>query len=263
MIRFGLPAAGPSACRSLDPRIKILAAVGLSVLVLQARGWEIGLLSAVLVLAAVLANLRPSLVLWALRPIAFFAVVLFGLHLFFTEGTPLFPSSPVPLPMTREGLLRGLFVSWQFVGLVFGGAVLTLTTTPSDLVQGLEHLLGPLEKLRVPTREIALMVSMAMRFVPTILEEFDRIRTAQRARGADMGTGRLDRRIKTAAALVIPLLLSAFRRADELAEAMEARGYAGGARTTLTRLHFGRDEAAVLATLFLLVSAVAAVRICA
>jgi energy-coupling factor transporter transmembrane protein EcfT len=266
MIRFGLPAAGDSFCQRLDPRVKILATVGLSVLMLQARGWEIGVLSAALVLAACLSNLRPAMVLRALRPVAFFAVVLFGLHLFFTDGTPLtpLPSLPcVPLRMTHEGLLRGLFVSWQFVGLVFSGAVLTLTTTPSDLVQGLEHLLGPLEKLRVPTREIALMVSMALRFVPTILEEFDRIRTAQMARGADWGTGRLAGRVKAAAALIIPLLLSAFRRADELADAMEARGYAGGARTTLNRLHFGRDEAAVLAALLLLVTAIVAVRICA
>jgi energy-coupling factor transporter transmembrane protein EcfT len=263
MIRFGLPGAGDSFCRRLDPRVKILATVGLSVLILQARGWEIGALSAVLVLAACLARLRPATVLGALRPIAFFTLLLFALHLFFTGGTPLLPLPFVPLRMTQEGLSRGLLVSWQFVALVGSGALLTMTTAPSELVHALEHLLGPLQKLRVPTREIALMVSMALRFVPTILEEYDRIRSAQMARAADVGAGPLTGRVKTAAALLLPLLLSAFRRADELADAMEARGYAGGARTTLHRLHFGRDEAAVLAALLLLASAILTARILA
>jgi len=263
MIRFGLPAAGDSFCRRLDPRVKILALGLLSALILQAHGWEIGALSALLLLAARLSRLRPGTLLRALRPIAWFTALLFGLHLLSTGGTPLWSLPVVPLGITREGLSRGLLVSWQFAALVFGGALLSLTTPPSDLVHGLEHLLAPLERLRVPTHELALMVSMALRFVPTILGEFDRIRTAQLARGADLGAGRPAGRLKAAAALLLPLLLSTFRRADVLADAMEARGYAGGARTSLHHLHFGRDEAAVLAVLLLLTSAILAARILA
>jgi energy-coupling factor transporter transmembrane protein EcfT len=135
--------------------------------------------------------------------------------------------------------------------LAFCGVLLTMTTSPSDLIQGLEHLLRPLRRIRVPTQDIAVMVSMALRFVPTLLEEFDRIRIAQMARGSEMGKGRLLRRIKPLASVMVPLLVSAFRRAEESAEAMEARGYAGGIRTTLNAPRFGRNETA--ATIVLLV----------
>ena len=145
-------------------------------------------------------------------------------------------------------------MSWQFLALAFSGAVLTMTTAPSDLVHGLENLMGPLRYLRIPVQDIAVMVSMALRFIPTFLEEFDRIRTAQAARGADMETGRPSDKIRMLTTLIIPLMVSTFRRADELTDAMEARGYAEGKRTTLNRLHFGRAEAATLAVMILFFS---------
>ena len=112
----------------------------------------------------------------------------------------------------------------------------------------------PLRHVRVPVQDIAVMVSMALRFVPTFLEEFDRIRTAQAARGAEVETGHPGRRIKALTALIIPLMASTFRRADELTEAMEARGYARGIRTTLNKLHFGRDEAMAMVVMILFFS---------
>ena len=254
MIRFGQYIAGRSFGHRLDARVKILAAVFLSLLVFHARGWQPLLISIFLVAVCLVCRLKPAPVLQALRPLVLFAGLLFCLHAFFTEGAALFEAPALKVRITEEGLSRGLLVSWQFLALAFCGAVLTMTTSPSDLIQGLEHLLRPLRRLRVPAQDIAIMVSMALRFVPTLLEEFDRIRTAQAARGAEVARGRLTRKIKVLSMLVVPLLASAFRRAEELAEAMEARGYAGGTRTTLNALHFGRNEAATIIVLITFIS---------
>jgi energy-coupling factor transporter transmembrane protein EcfT len=249
MIRFGEYIERHSFGHRLDARVKILSIVLLSILIFQAQGWQIGLISIFLGLICLISRLELRLVLQALRPLVWFAALLFGLHLFFTDGTPLLDIPLLPIKITEDGLYRGILVSWQFLSLALSGAILTMTTSPSDLVHGLEHLLRPLRHIRVPAQDIAIMVAMALRFVPTFLEEFDRIRTAQSARCGDVETGRIDQRIKTLASLVIPLMASAFRRADELAEAMEARGYAPGPRTSLNRLHFGRDEAITLIVL--------------
>mgnify|MGYP001122434891 CR=1 FL=1 len=246
MIRFGEYLDRHSFVHRLDARIKILSVILLSVLVFQAQGGQIGLISIFLGVICLISRIRASVVLQALRPLVWFALLLFGLHLFFTDGAALFEIPLLPIRITEAGLYRGLFVAWQFLALALCGAMLTITTSPSDLIHGLEHLLRPLRHLRVPSQDIAVMVAMALRFVPTFLGEFDRIRTAQAARGGDVETGRIDRRLKTLASLMIPLMASAFRRAEELAEAMEARGYAPGPRTSLNRLHFGMNEVIAL-----------------
>lgn len=254
MISFGQYRNGNSFGHRLDARVKILAMVILSILIFQARGWEICLLSAFLCAVCFISRLKFSEVREAFRPLASFAVLLFVLHLFFTDGTPLFPIPYLPVKITGEGLSRGLLISWQFLTLALSGAILTMTTSPSDLVCGLEHLLKPLKHIRVPVSDIAVMVSMSLRFVPTILEEYGRIKTAQIARGAELETGRVDRKLRYLAALLMPLMISALRRADDLAEAMEARGYASGSRTTLHQLRFGREETVALIVLGLLLS---------
>jgi energy-coupling factor transporter transmembrane protein EcfT len=263
MRAFGHYSPGRSFGHRLDARFKILSVVGLSLLILQARGWDVPLLSLALAAVMALSGLRPRLLLAALRPLWLFALLLFGVHLFFTEGTPLFYLPLVPAAATLEGLGRGGLVAWQFLLLASFGTVLSLTTAPTDLVCALERLLRPLRRLDVPTQDIAVMVSMALRFVPTLLEEYDRIRTAQMARGAAVGAGPLRARLRALAALVIPLLSSALRRADDLADAMEARGYAGGERTTLNRPHFGRDEWKALLLFALLPLAMAIGRVIA
>jgi energy-coupling factor transporter transmembrane protein EcfT len=254
---FGHYSAGRSFGHRLDARVKILSVVGLSLLILQARGWEMLLLSLFLALVMAFSGLRLRTVLEAFRPLWFFALLLFALHLFFTEGTPILRLPLIPATVTWEGLSRGGLVAWQFLLLASLGTVLSMTTAPTDLVCALERLLQPLRRLGVPTQDIAVMVSMALRFVPTLLEEYDRIRTAQTARGASVGAGPLRARLRALAALVIPLLSSALRRADELADAMEARGYAGGGRTTLTQPRFGRDEWKALSLLVLIPLAMA------
>ncbi|MBE0557988.1 MAG: energy-coupling factor transporter transmembrane protein EcfT, partial [Proteobacteria bacterium] len=181
--------------------------------------------------------------------------VIFFMHLFTTEGKPLLVFSPLSLTITREGLRQGALVTWQFAGLVIGAAILTMTTLPSDLVGGIERLLRPLARLGIPSQEIAVMIAMALRFLPMLLEEYDRLRMAQMARGADFSTGGITLRMRAVMLLAIPLLLSAFRRADELVTAMEARGYRRGPRTTLRELRMtGTDVAAfaVMATFVLM-----------
>ncbi|MBU2055037.1 MAG: energy-coupling factor transporter transmembrane protein EcfT [Proteobacteria bacterium] len=246
MIKLGQYLPGDTIVHRLDPRVKIASVVALSLLILGATTPESALVS--IFLAAVVLSARLSLaqVAAALRPIAFFMALLFFVHLLFTGGKPLLSLAPLPLMITREGLAQGISVTWQFAGLVLGGAILTMTTLPSDLVAGIERLLRPLAKVGVPSQEIALMVAMALRFMPMILEEYERIRMAQMARGADFRTGSLSQRVRAVAMLAVPLLLAAFRRADELALAMEARGYRRGPRTQLRELKLaGRDLAAL------------------
>jgi len=200
-------------------------------------------------------------VLASLRPLYFFAALLFAVHLLFTEGAPLVRLPFLPAAVTREGLLRGGLVAWQFLLLASFGTALAMTTLPTDLIGALERLLRPLAALRVPTQDIAVMVSMALRFVPTFREEYERLRWAQAARGASMGAGGLAARSRSLMMLIIPLLNSAFRRADDLADAMEARGYAGQRRTTMIAPCFGRREWQALAFLALPVSSLVLFRI--
>ena len=254
MIRLGQYLPGDTVVHRLDPRVKILSVIALSILIFAATWAEILLIS--LFLAAVVAATRmgPAQALGALRPVAAFMAMIFLVHLFFTEGRPILLLAPLPVRITQEGLVRGIYVTWQFACLVLGAAVLTLTTLPSDLVGGIERLLRPLSRVGIPSQDLAVMIAMALRFMPMLLEEYDRLRMAQMARGADFTTGSLTLRTRAVAALAIPLLLSAFRRADELAVAMEARGYRRGPRTTLRELALSRRDLgafAVMALFFL------------
>jgi energy-coupling factor transporter transmembrane protein EcfT len=259
MIRLGQYLPGDTIVHRLDPRVKILSVVALSLLIFGATPAEILLIS--VFLATVIGAARVTLVQTAeaLRPVMLFMALIFLVHLLFTEGRPLLSLAPLPVRITPEGLVRGAYVTWQFAGLVLGAAVLTLTTPPSDLVGGIERLLRPLSRIGIPSQDLAVMIAMALRFMPMLLEEYDRLRMAQMARGADFTTGGIALRTRAVTALAVPLLLSAFRRADELAVAMEARGYRRGPRTTLRELTLsGRDLGAfavmaafILATLVL------------
>ena len=237
----------------LDPRVKILSVVALSLLIFGATTGEIVLISVFLFAAIRSAGMTPAVALRSLKPVAVFMAMIFSVHLLFTEGEPLASLAPLPMRITREGILRGLFVTWQFAGLVLAAAVLTRTTSPSDLVGGIERLLRPFSRVGVPSQDIAVMIAMALRFMPMLMEEYDRLRTAQMARGADFTTGSLALRGRAIAALAVPLLLSSFRRADELAVAMEARGYRRGPRTTLRELRFSGTDLRAFAAMALFV----------
>ena len=237
----------------LDPRVKILSVVALSLLIFGATTGEIVLISVFLFAAIRSAGMTPAVALRSLKPVAVFMAMIFSVHLLFTEGEPLVSLAPLPMRITRDGILRGLFVTWQFAGLVLAAAVLTRTTSPSDLVGGIERLLRPFSRVGVPSQDIAVMIAMALRFMPMLMEEYDRLRTAQMARGADFTTGSLALRGRAIAALAVPLLLSSFRRADELAVAMEARGYRRGPRTTLRELRFSGTDLRAFAAMALFV----------
>ncbi len=239
-----LPADSP--IHRLDPRIKIMSVVALSVMILRAHGFEPALISLFLAAAAFAGRVKPRHVIDALRPLAFFLCVLFFLHLFFTAGRPLLEIPP-GITVTFEGLHRGFLTTWQFAALVTGASILTLTTSPSGLISGLERLLRPFSRLGIPSHDIAVMISLALRFVPTLLEESERVRKAQLARGADFKKGNIIKRLKTVSSLVVPLALGSLRRAEELARAMEGRGYERGPRTYLRELRLEPSDYAAFA----------------
>jgi energy-coupling factor transporter transmembrane protein EcfT len=254
MIRLGQYLPGDTVIHRLDPRVKILSVVALSILIFAATPAEILLISAFLIAVIRSTRMTPVQALGALRPVAVFMAMIFLVHLLFTEGPPILSLTPLSVRITQEGLVRGIYVTWQFAGFVLGAAVLTRSTPPSDLVAGIERLLRPLSRVGIPSQDLAVMIAMALRFMPMLLEEYDRIRMAQMARGADFTTGNLALRTRAVASLAVPLLLSAFRRADELAVAMEARGYRRGPRTTLRELALSRRDLeafAVMAAFFL------------
>ncbi|MBA4397200.1 MAG: energy-coupling factor transporter transmembrane protein EcfT [Syntrophus sp. (in: bacteria)] len=261
MIHIGQYIAGASFTHRLDPRVKMISAIVLSILIFRAVWFDVYLISLFLLTIMAISRLKAGAILRAIKPMAFFAGLLFLLHLFFTDGTALLALPRLHLKITHEGLFRGAFVAWQFFALVLSGAILTMTTPPSEMVSGLEKLLRPFKYLGIPTQDIAVMVSMALRFVPTLLEEFDRIRMAQTARGADVRTGPLAQRVKTAAAMTLPLMMSALRRAEDLAEAMESRGYHRGPRTTLRALKIGGQDYAALSGLALFIALLAIFRV--
>jgi energy-coupling factor transporter transmembrane protein EcfT len=236
MINLGQYRPGDTVLHRLDPRVKIVAVMALSLLIFAATPMGIALIS--LFMAALIRTARLTLAQTAaaLRPVAIFMALIFLMHLLLTEGSPLFTLSPLPVTITVEGLVQGAQVTWQFAGLVIVAAILTMTTLPSDLVGGIERLLRPLSRVGIPSQEVAVMIAMALRFMPMLLEEYDRLRVAQMARGADFSTGGVTLRVRAMALLTVPLLLSAFRRADELVMAMEARGYRRGPRTALREL---------------------------
>lgn len=256
MYNLGQYIHGDAITYRLDPRIKVISVIVLSILIFRANLAGIAVISACIAAVLVVSHLTFRHVLNSLKPLAVFVAILFLLHALFGEGTVLFSFAPFPAQITYEGLYQGAFVAWQIICLVLIAAVLTMTTPPSELISGIEHLLRPLKRVGVPSHDVAVMISMALRFMPTLLEEFDRIRMAQMARGADMKTGAFSEKAKWAKALAIPLMLSAFRRADELCDAMEARGYQRGHRTTLRELRIQERDIAALAFVVLLAGGV-------
>jgi len=172
-----------------------------------------------------------------LKPLVFLLAFTTLLNLFLIPGKILLEFGP--LSITEEGVQMGIKIFFRLCILVITASLMTLTTTPMSMTDGLESLMSPLKKLHVPIHEISMMMSIALRFIPTLLEETERIMKAQASRGADFDTGNIFKRVKSFVPVLVPLFVSAFKRADELAEAMESRGYRGGeGRTRLKILQF-------------------------
>ncbi|MEX0973758.1 MAG: energy-coupling factor transporter transmembrane component T [Bacillota bacterium] len=247
------PAESP--VHAMDPRVKIaIAVVFMVVLFVGNNFYAFMVMGAFAFLAAAMSRVPASLLLRGLRPIAFIMVFTLVLHLFLTPGPAIFKIGPVTA--TWSGLVQGLFIGVRLVILIMFTSLLTLTTSPIELTDGLEDILKPFARVGVPAHELAMMMTIALRFIPTLLEEAERIMKAQMARGADFESGNMVKRAKSLVPLLVPLFVSAFRRADDLAMAMEARCYRGGeGRTRMRQFHLHlRDYLA-----FMLVALVSAV----
>lgn len=233
---------GDSLAHRLDPRTKIMIILVFIVALFMARGlipWVA--LTVFTALAVALSEIPPRMLVRGLKPVMFIIVLTVSLNLFMTRGTPLFRIGP--LVATSEGLSFGLLMGFRIILLIVFSSLLTLTTSPISLTDGLEALLKPFQRIGVPAHELAMMMSIALRFIPTLLEEADKIMKAQMARGADFESGNFLQRARSLVPLLVPLFVSAFRRADELAMAMEARCYRGGeGRTRMKQLRAERRD---------------------
>ena len=237
-ITLGQYFPGSTVVHRLDPRTKLLMVVLYIVALFLAKWWvSYGLMLAFLVTAAVLSRIRPKALFRGLKPLLIIIIFTALINLFYSDGQVLVQFWIFRI--SREGILQAVFLVLRIMMLVMGTFLLTYTTSPIALTDGLESLLGPLKKIRFPVHELAMMMSIALRFIPTLIEETDKIISAQKARGADFETGNLFRRAKALVPILVPLFVSAFRRADELATAMECRCYHGGeGRTKMKQLHY-------------------------
>lgn len=225
-----------------DPRVKIICVISLSIIAFQVNGIGLLLIAAAVMLCSQAAHLPAAVLLRSLRPVWPFFLFLGLLYVLFTPGYAVLHFPLGSLTITREGIQLGCLQIGRFLILVLAAALLTMTTSPSELTMGLEKLLRPLRIIRVPSYDIAMMISLALRFVPTLAEEMSCLREAQLARGADFRPRRAGELIRIISNLTAPLAISILRRCDELVDAMEARGYQQGARTYLRELTMDRFD---------------------
>ena len=249
---------GDTIIHRLDPRTKLLAVLLHIVALFQAKGWVgYGLVLLVTALCMAMSHISPKNIFKGMKPMLFIIVLTALLNIFYTAGTPILPGWIV----TWEGIDRAVKMILRIVLLITGTFLLTYTTSPMALTDGMEVLLGPMKKIGVPVHEMTLMMSMALRFIPTLIEETDKIMSAQKARGADFESGNLIQRAKALLPILVPLFVSSFRRADELAVAMESRCYHGGSgRTRMKQLRMERRDWIALALSVLFLAAVIVLR---
>lgn len=243
-ITIGQYFPGNSLLHKLDPRVKIVLTLGYIVMLFAASnpmGLGVGIVF--LALSYAISRIPASMILKSLKPVT--PIILFTavLNMFFIDGDPIW--SWWKIAVTVQGLWTAVVMSIRILCLIAGTSLLTYTTSPIALTDGIERLMNPLKRLHLPVHELAMMMTIALRFIPTLIEETDKIMSAQKARGADMESGGLVQRAKALVPILIPLFVSAFRRADELALAMECRCYRGGeGRTRMKQLKIhGRDIA--------------------
>ena len=253
-ITLGQYFPGSSPVHRLDPRTKILAVVLYITALFLAKSFvTYGIMFLVLCASIALSKVPVKSSLRGLKPVLVIAVFTAVLNLLYTPGEHVLAKLWI-FTITLEGVFTAFFMVIRIMMLIAGTFLLTYTTSPILLTDGLESLLGPLKKLKVPVHELAMMMSIALRFIPTLIEETDKIMSAQRARGADFESGNLMQRAKAMIPLLVPLFISAFRRADELAVAMECRCYHGGeGRTRLRQLKYGGNDWTAL-ILFLVIT---------
>ena len=245
-ITLGQYFPGNTPIHRLDPRTKLIWVV-IYIVALFSAQWLLtyGLVLGLLIAVVALSKIQFKVILKSMKPLLFIILLTGLLNLFYTQGTPLV--SFWIFTITREGIFSAVFMVLRISMLITGTFMLTYTTSPIALTDGLERLLGPLKKIKVPVHELTMMMCIALRFIPTLIEETDKIISAQKARGADFETGSIFSRAKALIPILVPLFISSFRRADELAVAMECRCYHGGeGPTRLKELSYRRVDYIVL-----------------
>ncbi len=250
-ITLGQYFPGDTVAHRLDPRTKLLLVIIYIVGLFNSVGWaSYAFVILVTALSMAISKIKPRSALKGLKPLVIIIILTAVLNIFYTDGTPIVEGWII----TWEGIERAVMMSLRIILLIVGTFMLTYTTSPIALTDGLEIMMGPLKKIKIPVHEMSMMMSMALRFIPTLIEETDKIMSAQKARGADFDSGNLFQRAKALLPILVPLFVSAFRRADELAVAMESRCYHGGeGRTRMKQLKMqGIDAwALVLGAMFL------------
>ena len=242
-ITLGQYFPGQSVIHRLDPRTKLTMLVVYIVALFLAEGWvSYGLVFVFLAVVIRLSTIPLKSILRGMKPLVMILIFTGVLNLFFTQDGEVMVKFWV-LTVTSGGLSRALMMMARILMLISGTFLLTYTTSPIALTDGLEALMNPLKKVGVPVHELSMMMCIALRFIPTLIEETDKIMSAQKARGADFESGSLTDRAKALIPILVPLFISAFRRADELATAMECRCYQGGeGRTKMKQLHYHRED---------------------
>ena len=257
-ITIGQHFPGTSLVHRFDPRMKLVLTIVYIVLLFAASN-PLGLTLSILFLALMykVAQIPFKMILKSLKPILPIVVFTAVLNLFFVsgEGDPLVKLGF--LTIYAEGVRYAVLMAVRVMALIAGTSLLTYTTSPIVLTDAIEQLLKPLGRLHFPVHELAMMMTIALRFIPTLIEETDKIMNAQKARGAQLDSGNLRQRVKALIPVLIPLFISAFRRADELAMAMECRCYHGGeGRTRLKQLHMHRSDILIAVVAVLVFAAI-------
>ncbi len=250
-----------SVLHSLDPRTKLIGVLVYLVSLFLFNSISVYIIATVFLVSTIaLSRVPVSYILKGMRSMVFILLLTVIFNVFLTPGVPVFTFWK--LQVTREGLVVAGYTAVRLIYLIIGSSLLTFTTTPNNLTDGLESLMKPLKAFRVPVHEVAMMMSIALRFIPILLDETDKIMKAQQARGADFEHGNILRRAKALVPILVPLFVSAFRRANDLAMAMEARCYRGGdGRSKMKPLKYkGRDIAAFIILIVYFAAVIAAGR---
>ena len=257
-ITLGQYFPGKSLVHRLDPRTKLVILVAYIVALFVASGWiAYGVCFVFLAVSIAVSHIPLKAIARGMKPLVFILIFTGVLNVFFTPGKELWSLGFVRI--TQEGIVQAVKMVSRILMLISATFLLTYTTSPIALTDGLESLLGPLKLIRVPVHELSMMMCIALRFIPTLIEETDKIMSAQKARGADFETGNLIQKVKALVPILVPLFISAFRRADELATAMECRCYQGGdGRTKMKLLRYKRNDYLVYGFGILLLSAIIA-----
>ena len=260
-ITLGQYFPGNSPIHRLDPRTKLVILVVYIVALFMAANWlSYGLMLVFLTSCIAVSKVPVKSFVGGMKPLVMILIFTGVLNLFFTTGEKPLVDFWI-ITIYPEGVIRAVFMVLRILMLITGTFLLTYTTSPIALTDGLESLLSPLKVIKLPVHELSMMMCIALRFIPTLIEETDKIMSAQKARGADFETGKLTQRVKALIPILVPLFISAFRRADELATAMECRCYHGGeGRTKMKLLRYKRIDFAAYGIALLVIAGVSVLR---